>query len=437
MVLMAFTALLMEDTHMLLQFSTENYKTFKEEMVFDMTANPNQEGMDLDYSLIHRTIDNEAFKILCSSVIVGPNASGKTNLFSAMDTLRSIILRGNILNAPDASSQNKASCFLERIPNSHNPHKPVAFSIAFIESDYLIEYSLEIDLGAFLTPKYDRKVVSERLDINNKMIFKREFSDIVLGELDTIKHLLNPKFPADLTAVLSMEDTDLFLVNNFKSLCSIKLVALIKNWIENKFIIVFNEGISSFNLRPSHYLRKTLNEAVFEFGANNPIYFVQDGAELKFASKTNDKILPSEEFESRGTLKFLEIFPVILEAYSNGATLVIDEFPFNLHTDGVLSIINAFHHDAHNIQGAQLIFNTHNLGLLTHAMFRRDEIKLMEFKDNCNELYSIANYELSDRDLQYDYDKNYLFGMFGAIKNVEFDTILQKTAKESHEEDEI
>jgi AAA15 family ATPase/GTPase len=201
---------------------------------------------------------------------------------------------------------------------------------------------------------------------------------------------------------------------------------------------VFNEGISSLNLRTSkHYLRKTLNEAIFEFGANNPIYFVQDDAELKFASKINDKVLPSEEFESRGTLRFLKIFPVILEAYSNGATLVIDEFPFNLHTDGVLSIINAFHHDAHNIKGAQLIFNTHNLGFLTHSMFRRDEIKLMEFKDNCSELYSIANFELSDRDLQYDYDKNYLFGLFGAIKNVEFNPILQETAKESCEEDKI
>ena len=81
---------------MLIDFKIKNYKSFASEGQFSMIAAPKQKG--LDYSLYITKTPNTNLKVLSSSVIYGPNASGKTNIISAMDTLRAIILRGNIKN---------------------------------------------------------------------------------------------------------------------------------------------------------------------------------------------------------------------------------------------------------------------------------------------------------------------------------------------------
>ena len=69
-----------------------------------MMPAPKQTG--LDYSLLVEQIGNKSRKALCSAVIYGPNASGKTNIIGAMETLKSIILRGNIRNTDMTLSPN-------------------------------------------------------------------------------------------------------------------------------------------------------------------------------------------------------------------------------------------------------------------------------------------------------------------------------------------
>ena len=87
---------------MLLEFRFQNYKSFREEASFSMMAAPKQKG--LDYSLFNIKKHGKDIKGLCSSVIYGSNAAGKTTVVGAMDTFRSIVLRGNIRNSEDISS---------------------------------------------------------------------------------------------------------------------------------------------------------------------------------------------------------------------------------------------------------------------------------------------------------------------------------------------
>lgn len=79
---------------MLLEFRFRNYKSFLEETVFSMLAAPKQKG--LDYSLFVRKYRGRTIKTLCSSVLYGHNAAGKTNVIGAIDTFRAIVLRGKI-----------------------------------------------------------------------------------------------------------------------------------------------------------------------------------------------------------------------------------------------------------------------------------------------------------------------------------------------------
>ena len=173
---------------MLLEFKIKNYKSFVDETTFSMIPAPKQTG--LDYSILNEKAGNATHKALCSAVVYGPNASGKTNIIGAMETLRTIILRGNIRNSDINFSPNIASSSLELIPNCFVKNRHTNFSISFIEKGFLITYELTLDLGDFLEKDYKRKVLEEKLFVNKKEIFSRgEKFDISIPA--SIKHLSN------------------------------------------------------------------------------------------------------------------------------------------------------------------------------------------------------------------------------------------------------
>ena len=142
---------------MLLEFKMKNFKSFKEEVDFKMIPTRIK---DLEYSLITKNIKGNKVKALSCAAIYGPNSSGKTNLIGGMEVLRSIILSGNIMNKENITTPNTAVNNLELIPNIKNSEKePVSFYIKFISQDLIIEYKIAIELGKFLEPNYDRKIV--------------------------------------------------------------------------------------------------------------------------------------------------------------------------------------------------------------------------------------------------------------------------------------
>ena len=52
----------------------------------------------------------------------------ETNIIGAMDTFKSIVLRGNIRNSDERNSPNAAASLLELVPNNASlVHEPVTF----------------------------------------------------------------------------------------------------------------------------------------------------------------------------------------------------------------------------------------------------------------------------------------------------------------------
>ena len=161
---------------MLLDFKISNYKSFYDETIFSMIPAPKQTG--LDYSIQSERIGAKNYRGLSSAVIYGPNASGKTNLIGAMETMRAIVLRGNIKNADTIASPNQAAYMLELIPNCDAEDAPVSFSIRFLERNLAISYSFSALLVNFLEKEYKRRVISEELLVNEKRVFLRRWPDI-------------------------------------------------------------------------------------------------------------------------------------------------------------------------------------------------------------------------------------------------------------------
>ncbi len=438
---------------MLLEFKATNYKSFREELIFSMIPAPKQKG--LDYSILKEKVGKDTYKGLSSAIIYGSNASGKTNIIGAMDTFKNIVLRGHIRN-DEKDSPNAASVALELIPNNTSEEpEPVEFSIKFIEQEMLVEYAFSMNIGTFLELEYDRKVVKESLKINEKLLFNRE-EELEICSLDLIEGYLLNEFEEYAEGIIAiaknnLNDEELFLMNGFRNMFSIKIANIVSDWLSNKFMVIYRADsmqlIRKFAdpKKKSVYIEKTINEAAELFGINSNAlgYVIEDENEKArlssiFETKEKSTAIPAELFESYGTIRFVNMFPLVVNALLNGGTLIVDEFDASIHPMALMNIINIFHNDEINRNHAQLVFNTHNPIFLNANMFRRDEIKFVERDDDthCSTHYSLSDFGTSGKNgvrKNEDYMKNYFVDRYGAIKDIDFTPIFENLLKDRKE----
>lgn len=415
-----------------------------------MIPAPKQKG--LDYSILNEEIDGKSYKALSSAVIYGANASGKTNIIGAMDTFKNIVLRGNIKNSGQDNSPNAASNSLELIPNSGlDEVKNVEFGIRFIENGIFAEYSIEISLGKFLDKNFDRQIIGEQFSINNNMIFTRNNGKLKFGKLDKISDMLVDGFEGNAKGLMmiaerNLIDDELFLMNGFRTMFSLKLADFIVKWLNNKFLVIYRADLMELRrkfVNPKEdtvYIEKTLTDAAKKFGVNSSaLGYVtdKDTDEPRLCSVFEGKniAIPAEYFESYGTIRFVNIFPLVMRALMTGATLVVDEFDASIHPKAVASIINIFHDDNINKNKAQLIFNTHNPTFLNPNLFRRDEIKFVARDENgISEHYSLSDFKTAGRNgvrKNDDFLSNYMDSRYGAINDVELYEIVKGIMEEN------
>lgn len=186
------------------------------------------------------------------------------------------------------------------------------------------------------------------------------------------------------------------------------MVKIITEWFANQFMVICRADSMQLIKRfidpqkKAVYVERTTDKAAKLFGINsNAVGYVvnEDETESKLYSifqNIKDKksvAIAAEIFESYGTIRFINMFPLVIRAIQTGGTLIVDEFDASIHPMALMSIINVFHNDDINIHHAQLIFNTHNPIFLNSNLFRRDEIKFVERDDETH--YSTL-YALSD-----------------------------------------
>lgn len=440
---------------MLLEFKMQNFKSFKNLMEFKMI--PAQKIKDLEYSLISKEINGKTIKALSSAVIYGPNSSGKTNLIGGLEVFRTIMLNGNIKDRETQTSNNISTDKLGLIPNINSEeNEPVYFYIKFVVEELLVEISLKFKVGQFLQDDYERKIIEEELRINNNTIYTRGES-LEIGNIKQIQEqgYLIENFSEEISRKISQTNLDsqeLFFNGMFKMLYSKKIYDIIIKWFNEKFKIMYHFDKMHFSPRipvektdKKYYSDKILNKAVKNFGLTSDqiVYPITEKKEkikpLSIVGVENKKkgaIIPAECFESFGTIRFLDIFPMLLSTMKRGATLIVDELDASIHPMAIMSIINVFHNDEVNKNGAQLIFNTHNPIFLNKNLLRRDEIKFVEKENQESILYSLSDFGTSGKNgvrNGEDYMKNYFINKYGAIRDVDFTEVFEEYMKKQKE----
>ena len=407
---------------MLLDIEVENLKSFKEEIVFSMEAEDNEE----DRNAFEIIIGNKKMKLLKTSVLFGGNASGKSNFTSILN-----IFRYYLFNKGIEKYNKEGFRFGEEEKNS-------IIKVRNVIENQIYEYILEINFNA-------RKVIKEELYTateEKKLVFKRENNRIIeydaeiFSEYEVTISFINETL-TDNDSVISriiawkvpelIEKYILYIDKMKINNCSddlgkyiyenennkrlviefLKKIGIIVNDIEvfrekNEFFLKNIRENKEFQILSEKEQEKILSQILY----NYRVHFI-------YANKEKYRLDYYEQ--SEGTQKILSMFFPIYNILNNGGVMIIDELDMTLHYSLIKEIIKMFNSVEYNKKNAQLIFTTHNLLLLDYNLFRKDQIWFLENNDVATgtELYSLSDIK--------GYEKNsyllrdYLNGNFGGI----------------------
>ncbi|MDD3927225.1 MAG: ATP-binding protein, partial [bacterium] len=130
----------------------------------------------------------------------------------------------------------------------------------------------------------------------------------------------------------------------------------------------------------------------------------------------NDGVAEEVEFdlekdESAGTKRFFSLAGWLLTIPITGGVIFIDELDACLHPLLTRYIIKLMHRN--NREPAQLVFTTHDCGLLDSDLFRRDQIWFTEKNEQgATDVFSLWDYKPRKSE---NIRKGYLAGRYGAI----------------------
>ena len=118
--------------------------------------------------------------------------------------------------------------------------------------------------------------------------------------------------------------------------------------------------------------------------------------------------------ESVGTQRFFSRIGLWMDAMNSGAVLVVDEIEASMHPLLTRHLIEMIQDQTINQNHAQLIFTTHDTGLLDLKLRRRDQIWFAEKDEKSMQTDIYALTEFSPRK-EENIAKGYLQGRYGAI----------------------
>ena len=145
--------------------------------------------------------------------------------------------------------------------------------------------------------------------------------------------------------------------------------------------------------------------------------------QLRFRHRSGDS---TAEFglqqESQGTQRWFECLGAVPWALREGGTLLFDELDASLHPRITKRILEAFRDPVTNPLDAQLIFTTHDTSLL--ATLNRDEVWLTD-KDaaGATTMYALADFEGERVRKSLNLERAYLQGRFGAVPTADQATL--------------
>ena len=394
---------------MISKFSFQNFKSYRDETVFDFQAVAIPE---FDDTLIKR---KSVSALLPVSVVYGPNGGGKSNFLMALISLISVVVK------PIAQLEKTRTSVFQQ----HTKIRPFAFDVSSKNEPTVFDLFFrteEKEFRYYLSVK-DDEIIDECLywraytGKKTATVFERERGIIELGSgirSKSINTEVNPKMP-----YLS------FLAINY----DIPVIAEAQKWFESCIIKNYANWKAELSIyvQEDDFWKSSILTCLNDMGIDISDYRFDDNENQFYLQREvlGQKYELNYEDESAGTKKLFTMIPFILLALQQGRLVIVDELDAKLHPKLLRYIISLFKNTKINKYGAQLLFTSHDLTTMNNKVFRRDEIwfaALNELKSS--EIYSLYDFR-TEKEYHVNntasYSKQYLEGRYGAdpyLKNI-------------------
>ncbi|MBN1412555.1 MAG: ATP-binding protein [Spirochaetales bacterium] len=395
-------------------------------------------------------LDRYQTRLLPVAAVYGGNASGKTNLFKALNFLRRLVVRGT---QPDGLIQVDPYKL-----DAQTVSQPSQFMIEILVDETIYEFSVSVNQKAIV----EEKLVQVSGTGSQKVLYNR-----CNGKPNFHSTLPDKKFLN--FAFAGTRDNQLFLTNSVSQ--KVETFRPIYDWFKdtlelvapdsrfesfeqfldethpmyatmNKMLSLLDTGISHLggeeipfeNLLIMPSLKTSIQEDVKEGetvrlisdAANERIIVTRkkgdliakrlvtyhsgtDGSEAKFDMQQ----------ESDGSQRIIDLLPAFLELSGGNMkrVYIINELNRSLHSLLSRRLLELYLSQCSTQSKTQLLFTTHDVLLMDQDLLRRDEMWVTERDvSGVSSLFSFSEY----KDVRYDKDirKSYLQGRLGGIPRI-------------------
>lgn len=397
---------------MLCQFTFDNFRSYRDETVFDMQASTMKEFKE---SLIIDEKDGQAF--LPVSVIFGPNAGGKSNLFLAMHRMFDAVSYPiYLLSRKDETMKDIPRPKVKGTDAFHfddvHPNEPSDFEVYFRTKGQEFRYRLSFDTEGITSESLTRRNVG---GTRTAMVFERTGDEVELGSV-LKRARANTSFNSDMPYLS-------FLALNY----DIEFVDMAAEWIASTRFIDFDFRFEEL------ILEKMLEQedediivGILKAAGITIDGFRVEGDEDDFENRRVwvRHIVNGNAYELRlnkesaGTRKMMSMAVALDDALKKGGLLVVDELDSKLHPKLLRFIIMLFQDPDINRNGAQLVFTSQDVSIMRNDVFRRDEIWFAaRDEDEASSLWSLSDIHEPNGNLvskNAAFDRQYLSGRYGA-----------------------
>ena len=397
---------------MIHSFSCENFYSFKDRMELSFVVDANAPDKTSYIT------DGTGTRVSLLETVIGPNASGKTNLLKVLP-----IIKWFMFDSWNESPTNFIS--IKPFMMNEDPSTLTKLGVAFSIGHSLYEYDIHLNKNKI----YFERLVERSLSNARrtaKTLFERSWnSDNEAYDLLLKNFKAPPGFQALIRENASVISTALRLNHKLSRIINdywlwidfnVKESGYINDQVlghQESMVVAYGYFLQNkeLKLKADEIMRK------FDLGLNS-VEIEQVENQIKVSAQHNFgtvvRSIPME-YESSGTKKLYSLLKIILLTLDKGGIAIIDELDTSLHPEMLEELVGMYTDSSLNDKNAQLLFSTHNHQIL--SQLDKYQIVLTEKNpDGQTETWRLDSVKGVRADDNY-YTK-YFAGAYGAVPNI-------------------
>ena len=401
---------------MIHSFSCKNFYSFSDLTTVNFAVNDKAPSNDGYFAA---PSGNRLSKV---EVVIGPNASGKTNLLKVLPFLKWLITDSFNINPSDLLPV-KPFVFGEQ------KNKPAELAADFEINGNIYTYAFVLD---------EKKIISEELRVKNKTkeketskkVFSRQWNnESGKYELDDKRFNFPKEFENSMRPNASLVSVAVRFNHKesqeiFDYWRKIETNVVEAGWVGDHLLPNASrqlfEALDFYSEAGNEIIKKEAEKLLshFDLGLDS---FEIDKKKKESGFSIDVKVAHSFggqkeylpiQYESSGTKQLFVLLKTVLLVLTKGGFAVLDEFDVNLHPEMVMSLFELFVQPETNPKNAQLLFSTHS-HLILSKLDKYQIILTEKNEKGASESWRLD--EMSGVRADDNYYTKYLAGAYGAV----------------------